>query len=116
MARSGLLVDGLGMGAVMAPLVATVLAGTSARHAGAAAGLLSAAQQVGNAIGVALIGIVFYGALGEPPVPADFPHAFGAALALLIGLALAVVGLVQLLPSARRARGREAGEPVPQGA
>ena len=57
-----LLVQGCGLGMVMAPLVATLLAGLPPEHAGVAAGVLSTVQQLGNALGVALIGIVFYGA------------------------------------------------------
>ena len=56
------LVQGCGLGMVMAPLVATLLAGLPPEHAGVAAGVLSTVQQLGNALGVALIGIVFYGA------------------------------------------------------
>jgi predicted MFS family arabinose efflux permease len=74
----GLLVDGLGMGMVLAPLAVTVLARVTPQHAGSAAGVLSTVQQVGNALGVALLGIVFYGALGGgvPHVPwlPDLPH------------------------------------------
>jgi len=57
-----LLVQGCGLGMVMAPLVATLLAGLPAEHAGAGAGVLATVQQLGNALGVALIGLVFYGA------------------------------------------------------
>ncbi|MEV7805379.1 MFS transporter [Microbispora sp. NPDC088329] len=97
----GLLVAGAGMGLIMAPLPAIVLAGTDPRHAAAASGVLSTAQQAGGAIGVALVGMVFYGALGAP-APAHYPHAFALGLALLVGLAAAVVGLVQTLPRTAR--------------
>jgi predicted MFS family arabinose efflux permease len=86
------LVDGAGMGIVMATLAATVLDGMDARHAGSAAGVLSSVQQVGNAIGVAIIGIVFYG-----PGP-DVVHGFEACTPYLVGFAAAVAVLVQLLP------------------
>jgi EmrB/QacA subfamily drug resistance transporter len=89
----GLLVDGLGMGMVLAPLAVTVLARVSPRHAGPAAGVLSTVQQVGNALGVALLGIVFYGALGG-----GVPHAFRGCLIFLIVVELVLAGLVQLLP------------------
>ena len=101
-----LLVDGAGMGLVMAPLIAAVLAGLAPRHAGAAAGVLTAAQQAGNAVGVALIGLIFYGVLGHPGRPDAYPQAFGASLLYLIVLALAVAALTQLLP---RDRGDGAG-------
>ncbi|GIH66711.1 MFS transporter [Microbispora siamensis] len=97
----GLLVAGAGMGLIMAPLPAIVLAGTDPRHAAAASGVLSTAQQAGGAIGVALVGMVFYGALGAP-TPAHYPHAFALGLALLVGLAAAVVALVQVLPRTAR--------------
>jgi EmrB/QacA subfamily drug resistance transporter len=89
----GLLVDGLGMGMVLAPLAVTVLARVSPQHAGPAAGVLSTVQQVGNALGVALLGIVFYGALGS-----GVPHAFRGCLIFLIVVELVLAGLVQLLP------------------
>jgi len=89
----GLLVDGLGMGMVLAPLAVTVLARVSPQHAGPAAGVLSTVQQAGNALGVALLGIVFYGALGS-----GVPHAFRGCLIFLIVVELVLAGLVQLLP------------------
>lgn len=98
-----LLIDGAGMGLVIAPLTNTVLAGLSPRHAGAAAGVLSTMQQVGGAVGVALIGLIFYGALGRAAPRSAYPYAFGTGLLYLIVLALAVTVLVQLLPRARDA-------------
>jgi EmrB/QacA subfamily drug resistance transporter len=87
-----LLVDGIGMGLLTAPLVATVLAGMDARDAGAATGVLSTAQQVGNTLGVAVVGAVFYGALGG-----GFDHAFATAVLAILGACLAVAALVALL-------------------
>lgn len=55
-----LFVQGLGLGVVMAPLVSAILAGLPPQHAGVASGVLSMVQQVGNALGVALIGLVYY--------------------------------------------------------
>jgi len=95
------IVDGAGMGIVMAPLTATVLAGLAPQHAGSAAGVLSSVQQVGNALGVALIGIVFYGAAGSATAGAGIVHAFEVSIPYLVGLAVAVAGLVQLLPRRR---------------
>jgi EmrB/QacA subfamily drug resistance transporter len=60
-----LLVCGLGLGSVVAPLVNVVLAGIRAQDAGAASGVLSTVQQVGGAVGVALIGVIFFGLLGS---------------------------------------------------
>ena len=59
-----LLVAGLGLGCFLAPLTNLVLAGIKGREAGSASGVLSTSQQIGGAIGVALIGLVLFGVLG----------------------------------------------------
>lgn len=92
----GLVVAGAGMGLVMAPLPALVLSGVDPRHAASAAGVLSTSQQAGGAIGVAVVGLVFYGALGT------YPHAFAMGLILLIALDVIVAALVQALPRSSR--------------
>ena len=94
-----LVVDGIGMGLLTAPLVSTVLAGMEARDAGAATGVLSTATQVGNTLGVAVIGAVFYGALGSA---GDFSGAFELSVTVIVGVCLVVAALVQLLPGAER--------------
>ena len=60
-----LLLSGLGLGSVVAPLVNVVLAGIRGQDAGAASGVLTTVQQVGGAVGVAVIGVVFFGLLGS---------------------------------------------------
>lgn len=67
----GLLMVGVGMGFVFGALFAAVLNGVDARHAGSASGTLNAVQQVGGAIGVAVIGIIFFGQLSHG-APASF--------------------------------------------
>ena len=57
----GLLVVGIGMGLTFSSLFAAVLNDVDASHAGSASGTLNALQQVGGAIGVAVIGVVFFG-------------------------------------------------------
>lgn len=59
----GLLVTGLGMGLVMMPIFAVALNDVDHNHAGSASGTLNAVQQLGGAIGIALIGVIFFGAL-----------------------------------------------------
>ena len=89
-----LLIDGAGMGLVMAPLVSTVLAGLPDRLGGAAAGVLAASQQLANALGVALVGLVFFGALGHGAERAAYAGAFGLSLSCLTALALVLAILV----------------------
>jgi EmrB/QacA subfamily drug resistance transporter len=59
----GLLLTGVGMGMIMMPIFAAALNDVDQNHAGSASGTLNAVQQVGGAIGVALIGVIFFGQL-----------------------------------------------------
>src|SRR5262249_60623154 len=54
----GLLVDGLGMGMVLAPLAVVVLARVTPQHVGSASGVLSTLPPGGTPLGVAISGIV----------------------------------------------------------
>jgi EmrB/QacA subfamily drug resistance transporter len=94
------LVAGYGMGIYIVPSTPIILAGVEPEHAASASGILSTAQQAGGAIGVAVIGVVFYNTLGSHPVPAHIPHAFGNGLELLVALSLGVAAHSQLLPKA----------------
>ena len=57
-------VAGLGGGFFIAPVTSVVLAGTSSRAAGSASGALATAQQVGAALGIAVVGVIFFALLG----------------------------------------------------
>jgi EmrB/QacA subfamily drug resistance transporter len=105
-----LAVDGIGMGLLTAPLVATVVGAMDPRHAGAASGVLSTANQVGNTIGVAAIGAIFYGTIGPD---GDYAGAFELALVAVAAVCLAVAALVQLLPG--RPASVPAASPIPAG-
>ncbi|WP_225850227.1 MFS transporter [Streptomyces sp. HPF1205] len=88
----GLFVDGLGMGMVIAPLTQSALATVPGHLVGAASGVVTTIQQICGALGIALIGILFYGALGDG-APARYPHALGRGLAFLIVLETALAAL-----------------------
>lgn len=60
-----LVVTGTGFGMVVAPTIDLLLGQVPAREAGAAAGLLTTGQQLGTALGVALVGVVFFGQLDQ---------------------------------------------------
>jgi EmrB/QacA subfamily drug resistance transporter len=60
-----LLVAGLGMGCIIAPLINIILAGISQGDAGSASGVLTTMQQVGGAMGVAVVGVIFFGLIGS---------------------------------------------------
>ncbi|HUE28807.1 MAG TPA: MFS transporter [Solirubrobacteraceae bacterium] len=94
----GLLLVGTGMGLVLAPLATTILQSLEPERAGAASGMLTTMQGLGNALGVAVTGVLFFGALHG-----GYAHAFELAVAELAGLLLLVAGLTRLLPD----RGRQ---------
>jgi MFS family permease len=87
---------GAGMGLLITPLMTIVLTDLDPETAGAASGMLNTAQQVGNSIGVAGIGVIFFGALDH-----GYSHAFELSLACLAGLLVAVAALSRLLPAPR---------------
>lgn len=67
----GLFITGMGMALIMAPMFQIVLADVDTKHAGSASGVLNAVQQLGGAIGTALIGVFFFGHLVSN-APASF--------------------------------------------
>jgi EmrB/QacA subfamily drug resistance transporter len=90
----GLLVIGAGMGLVIAPLTTTILSGVDEQQAGAASGMLATTQNVGNALGVAVTGVIFFGALHG-----GYAHALRLSLAELAALLVAAAALARLLPA-----------------
>jgi EmrB/QacA subfamily drug resistance transporter len=97
----GMIVAGAGMGLALVPMPGTVLAGVAPKHAAAAGGVLSTANQVGGALGIAVVGIVFYDRIGEHPAAGTFGTAFVWSLLPLAALCLVCAALVQLLPKPR---------------
>jgi hypothetical protein len=63
-------------------------------HAGATSGVLATMQNVGNAFGVAIIGVVFFGAVHD-----GFATAFELSLGVLAVTLVAVAALTRLLPA-----------------
>jgi EmrB/QacA subfamily drug resistance transporter len=61
----GLVAAGLGLGAVIAPLADIVLARVPRQDAGSASGVFNTGLQLGNSIGIAVIGVIFFGMLGS---------------------------------------------------
>ncbi len=60
-----LLISGLGMGCVVAPIYSFILAEVPINDAGSASGVVNTTQQIGGAIGIAIVGVVFFGLLGS---------------------------------------------------
>jgi hypothetical protein len=80
------------------PLTTTVLAHATSETAGSISGALSTMQQVGNSLGVAITGAVFYGALDH-----GVATAFERSLVQLTILLTGVAALSRLLPGRRAA-------------
>jgi EmrB/QacA subfamily drug resistance transporter len=91
----GLLLVGAGIGLCFTPLTSIVLSGIDPAQAGAASGAMSTITQVGYALGVAVTGVIFFGA-GH-----DLGEAFKLSLFQMSALAAVVVGMSWLLPSPR---------------
>ncbi len=89
----GLALAGAGMGLGITPLTTIVMAHADPRRAGAVAGALATMQQVGNSLGVAVTGVIFFGSLAS-----GYGHAFELSLVQLSCLLLAVAAVTRLLP------------------
>jgi MFS family permease len=92
------LLAGIGMGAMLAPLFDFVLAGVDDHEVGSASGVLNAMQQLGGAIGIAVIGTLFFSVAGH--------HGITTALEKVLyvesGVLIVAMGLVFLLPMRAR--------------
>ena len=89
----GLVVAGAGLALLIIPLVNVVLAAVPVEAAGGASGLFSTAQQLGGAVGVALLGTVFFGYLNghsfEAAIVHTAPYSIGAfALCAILSMLL----------------------------
>jgi len=56
---------GIGMGLTLPSLADVIIGGVAERDAGAASGLINTGLQVGNAVGVAIIGVILFSVLGS---------------------------------------------------
>jgi EmrB/QacA subfamily drug resistance transporter len=95
----GLFLLGAGQGLCITPLTTTVLAHADASRAGSVSGALSTAQQVGNAIGVALSGVIFYGLLGTGH---GYAAAYRWSVAEMAVLLVGVAALTFIIPATGR--------------
>lgn len=112
-----LLLGGLGLGLGFGALFQSVLAGVPPRDAGSASGALQAFQQAGGAVGVALVGEIFFTRLGDiatlfrsgpQAVHSGFAQATAAATWYQIASFALVILLIPLLK--RASFGRAPGQ------
>ncbi|MFI1293068.1 MFS transporter [Streptomyces sp. NPDC020792] len=112
-----LVVMGLGMGQIVAPLTDAVLSEVPREHAGSASGLINTVQQMGNALGLGLVSVVFFGVIGDRLAPAEVGPAFVNAFQHALVWVAAVLGVIFVLMSALPKRpGRQAEDAEEAGA
>jgi len=99
---------GVGQGMTVPSLMSGVLSHIHPDRAGAAAGILTTTQQFGIASGVAIVGAVFYGALGSTSTRAGYVSAATVTFWVDLALLALAAALTFLLPATRRATGGRA--------
>src|SRR5262249_33067879 len=107
----GLLLVGAGQGLWITPLTTTVLSFAEPQRAGVVSGTLSTMQQVGNSLGVALTGLVFFGTLRHG-YNAAFTYAL-IQLAAALSIAAALTRLLRPPPTPPPRRAPDARAPPP---
>lgn len=90
-----LAVAGIGFGIVMPSIIGAVISGVDPRHAGLASGVIISTFQAGSALGVAVIGGIFFAELGSGPTLPVYTRAFSIALGCNVAL-LAFGGFLSL--------------------
>ncbi len=93
-----LFIAGLGNGLFIAPNAQFIVATVERSEAGAASGVISTMQRVGSAIGIAVIGSVFFGTLViSGPTANDVATGFASSSAAAMGVSVAFSVLAFLL-------------------
>jgi EmrB/QacA subfamily drug resistance transporter len=92
-----LVVMGVGMGLIVAPLTDAVLSDVPREHSGSASGLINTVQQMGNALGLGLVSVVYFGEIGDDLLPAQVGPAFAHAFPHALGWVAGVMGVIFLL-------------------
>ncbi|MGI5376119.1 MFS transporter [Streptomyces sp. CA-251387] len=92
-----LVVMGVGMGLIVAPLTDAILSEVPREHAGSASGLINTVQQMGNALGLGLVSVVFFGTMSDRLTPDQVGPAFADAFQNALGWVAAVMAVIFLL-------------------
>ena len=97
------LVGGAGMGMIFVPLFDVILGGVDERELGSASGVLGSVEQLGIALGVAVLGTIFFGIVGDAHGAAEFVDAAETTSIVTIGLVALAFAAGFLLPRKPRA-------------
>ncbi|MFD4139188.1 MULTISPECIES: MFS transporter [unclassified Streptomyces] len=113
-----LVVMGAGMGLIVAPLTDAVLSDVPREHAGSASGLINTTGQMGMALGLGLVSVVFFGSVDEERI---MPNGIGKAYAEAfqnslwwVAAVLAVIFVVMFALPARPKQHVEGAEDEPE--
>lgn len=93
-----LLIGGAGMGIVVASLTDFSLSQVPEQDAGSASGILSMMQQVGSSIGIAILGTIFFGSVGNSSGISGFTMGIRYAIWSAVGILILTIPFVFLLP------------------
>ncbi|MFG2665524.1 MFS transporter [Streptomyces sp. NPDC048387] len=94
-----LIVMGAGMGLIVAPLNDTILSQVPREHAGSASGLINTTGQMGNALGLALTSVVFFGSIDDDRVlGVPYVEAFRGALWWVVAVLVLIFAVMFVLP------------------
>lgn len=107
----GLLIAGLGMGAVAPTLVDVSLREVDTHDAGSASGIVATAGQLGGALGVASLGALFFSTLADNPSNPDYTTALTVALYYEIAVLFLAALAMLLIPSTASADETRAKSP-----
>ena len=104
----GLVLAGIGMGLIVAPLFDIIIAAVQDRELGSASGVLNAVQQLAGAIGVAVLGTIFFDAIGQ----GHFHRALERTIWADLALTAAAIALMPLMPLRARPEHETLAEPA----
>ncbi|MFE9632361.1 MFS transporter [Streptomyces sp. NPDC006463] len=117
-----LAVMGLGMGLIVAPLTDAVLSEVPREHAGSASGLINSTMQMGNALGLGLTSVVYFGVIeNEMAFGAPYVDAFRSAMWWIVAVLVVIWAVMFMLPRTsipmeQREGGSEHQAPAPDAA
>jgi EmrB/QacA subfamily drug resistance transporter len=111
----GFLLAGFGLGFSFIPVTIAALEGITNDEAGLASGLINTSQQIGGALGVALLTTVLTNYTLSHGGPGTGPEVFtdGLSRAFLVGAGLSIIAFLSTVLFVRAAVPEQAGEPQP---
>jgi EmrB/QacA subfamily drug resistance transporter len=108
-----LLVRGVGMGAVMIPVMSVAYVGLAREEVPHASIITRLAQQVGGAFGTAVLAVILESSVDGAQSLSDLAHGFDVAFWWAVGFTVVAIGICFALPSRPAAPTPATGAPAP---